>query len=193
MTAIRADTLLGGKIDEFLTDRQPGIISSLGSVVLRLLAPFPLGMLGVVLGIVQVIGAILQRRGLGASAEEIGLELPLLTLELFDFLLQRGDAEQGIAVATLPISDLLAELEILASQALDFGRNSTTSRLEFSTGSINSGEEPLGQQTCTSWPFMTNLVYRDGRDLGSGGFPFIHYRQTCTDGIGEALLLKRIG
>src|SRR5271165_2872079 len=66
-------------------------------------------------------------------------------------------------------------------------RNSTTSRLEFSTGSINSGEEPLGQQTCTSWPFMTNLVYRDGRDLGRGGFPFIHYRQTCTDGIGEAL------
>ena len=97
------------------------LISPLGSVVLRLLAPFPLGMLGVVLGIVPVIGAILQRRGLGASAEEIGLELPLLTLELFDFLLQRGDAEQGIAVATLPITDLLAELEILASQALDFG------------------------------------------------------------------------
>ena len=70
-------------------------------------------------------------------------------------------------------------------------RISTTSRLEFSTGSINSGEEPLGQQICTSWPFITNLVYRDGRDLGRGGFPFIHYRQTCTDGIGEALLMKR--
>ena len=53
-------------------------------------------------------------------------------------------------MAILPITDLLAELEILASQALDFGRNSTTSRLEFSMGSINSGEEPLGQQTCTS-------------------------------------------
>ena len=65
--------------------------------------------------------------------------------------------------------------------------NSTTSRLEFSTGSINSGEESLGQQTCTSWPIMTILVYRDGRDLGRGEFPFIHYRQTCTDGIGEAL------
>jgi hypothetical protein len=35
---------------------------------------------------------------------------------------------------------------------------------------------------------MTTLVYRDGRDLGRGEFPFIHYRQTCTDGIGEALL-----
>ena len=34
---------------------------------------------------------------------------------------------------------------------------------------------------------MTTLVYRDGRDLGRGGFPFIHYKQTCTDGIGEAL------
>ena len=121
LTAIWADTLLGGKIDELLTDRQPGIIAPLGSVVLRLLAPFPLGTVGVVLGIVQVIGAILQRVGFGASAEEIGLELPLLTLELFDFLLQRGDAEQGIAVATLPISDLLAELEVLASQGLDFG------------------------------------------------------------------------
>src|SRR5208282_890250 len=70
---------------------------------------------------------------------------------------------------------------------LTSARNSTTSRLEFSTGSINSGEEPLGQQICTSWPFMTALVYRNGRDLGRGGFPFIHYRQTCTDGIGEAL------
>ena len=67
--------------------------------------------------------------------------------------------------------------------------NSTTSRLEFTTGSINSGEEPLGQQTCTSWSLMTNLVYRNGRDLGRGGFPFIHCRQTCTDGIGEALRL----
>ena len=40
---------------------------------------------------------------------------------------------------------------------------------------------------------MTNLVYRDGRDLGRGGFPFIHYRQTCTDGIGEALRKVRGG
>ena len=94
-------------------------------------------------------------------------------------------------MATHPITDLLAELEILAFQALDFGANSTTSRLEFSTGSINSGEESLGQQTCTSWPIMTNLVYRDGRDLGRGEFPFIHYRQTCTDGIGEALIIGK--
>ena len=41
---------------------------------------------------------------------------------------------------------------------LTSAHNSTTSRLEFSTGSINSGEEPLGQQICTSWPFITNLV-----------------------------------
>ena len=90
-------------------------------------------------------------------------------------------------MATLPISDLLAEFEILALQASTSARNSTTSRLEFSTESINSGEEPLGQQTCTSWSIMTTLVYRDGRDLGRGEFPFIHYGQTCTDGIGEAL------
>src|SRR5208337_1097987 len=49
-------------------------------------------------------------------------------------------------------------------------RNSTTSRLEFSTESNNSGEEPLGQQTCTSWLIITTLVYRDGRDLGRGEF-----------------------
>ena len=121
LAAVGADTLLGRQFTEFLPDQKGGIIPSLGSGVARLLAPLPFGLLSLVLGIVQVIGAILQRRGLGASAEEIGLELPLLTLELFDFLLQRGDAEQGIAVATLPISDLLAELEILASQALDFG------------------------------------------------------------------------
>ena len=148
LTATWADTLLGGKIDELLTDRQPGIIAPLGSVVLRLLAPFPLGMVGVVLGIVQVIGAILQRLGFGASAEEIGLELPLLTLELFDFLLQRGDAEQGIAVATLPISDLLAELEVLASQGLDFGTTrplpGSSSRLGQSTpGRSRSNNRPV--------------------------------------------------
>ena len=45
------------------------------------------------------------------------MELPLFTFELFDFLLECGDAEQGIAMATLPISDLLAEPEILAFQA----------------------------------------------------------------------------
>ena len=120
MTAIRADTLPGGKFEEFLVDRQLGIIAPLGSVVLRLLAPFPLGMLGIVLGIVQVIGAIVQRLGFRASSEKISLELPLLTFELFDFLLECGDAEQGTAMATLPISDLLAVLEILTFQAPDF-------------------------------------------------------------------------
>ena len=81
-----------------------------------MLTPFPLGLLGIVLGIVQVIGAILQRLGFRASSEKIGLELPLFTFELLDFLLECGDAFQGIAMATLPISDLLAEFEILALQ-----------------------------------------------------------------------------
>ena len=117
MTAIRADTLLGGKIDEFLTDRQPGIIAPLGSVVLRLLAPFPLGLLGVVLGIVQVIGAIVEWLGFRASSKEVGLELPLFTFELLDFLLECRDPFQGIAMATLPISDLLTESKILPFQS----------------------------------------------------------------------------
>jgi hypothetical protein len=87
LTAIRADRSLRGKFEEFLADRQPGIISSLGPVVLRLLAPFPLGMLGVVLGIVEVIGAVLQGLGFGAPSEEIGLELPLFSFELVDLSL----------------------------------------------------------------------------------------------------------
>ena len=119
--ATGTDTLLGRQFEELLTNRQMGVIPSLGSGVLRLLAPFPLRFPGVVLGIIQVIGAIAPSRGLGASPEEIGLELAFFTFELFDFLLQLGDAVQGIAMATLPISDLLAEFEVLALQTLDLG------------------------------------------------------------------------
>ena len=81
--------MLRGKVEESLAHRQPGVISPLGPVVLRLLAPFPFGLLGLVLGIVQVIGAILQRLGFGASSEKIGLELPLFTFELLDFFNDR--------------------------------------------------------------------------------------------------------
>ena len=86
-----------------------------------MLAPFPLRFLGVVLGIIQVIGAIASSRGLGASPEEIGFELAVFTFELFDFLLQPGDPLQGIAMATLPISGPLAEFEVLSLETLDFG------------------------------------------------------------------------
>ena len=98
-----------------------GVIPSLGSGVLRLLAPFPLRFLGVVLGIIQVIGAIASARGLGASPEEIGFELAFFTFELFDFLLQPGDPLQGIAMATFPIGSLLAELEVLSFETLVCG------------------------------------------------------------------------
>src|SRR5947199_10678166 len=96
-----------------------GVIPSLGTRVARLLAPPPLGCLRVVLGIIQVIGAIVPGLGFGTSAEQIGLELAFLAFELFDLLLQRGDAVEGIAMTRLPISDLLAEFEILALQAMD--------------------------------------------------------------------------
>ena len=138
--------MLGGKFDEFLADRQLGIIAPLGSVVLRLLAPFPLGMLGIVLGIVQVIGAIVQRLGFRASSEKIGLKLPLFTFELVDFLLECSDAELGITMATLPISDLLAELEILAFQAPDFTRSSTNSWHWLSARATDSVKKSLGQE-----------------------------------------------
>jgi hypothetical protein len=111
--------LLGRQFDEFLTAGQRGVIASLGTRVPRLLAPVPLGCPGVVPGILQVIGAIVAGSGFGASSEEIGLKLALLAFELFDLLLQRGDAVEGIAMARLPISDLLTESEILALQAMD--------------------------------------------------------------------------
>jgi hypothetical protein len=98
-----------------------GVISSLGTRVARLLAPVPLECPGVVLGILQVIGAIVPRSGFGAPSEPIGLELAFLALEVFDRLLQRGDAPEGIAMPRLPISDLLPEFEVLALQAIDFG------------------------------------------------------------------------
>ncbi len=65
------------------------------------------------------MGAIVSRSGFGTSSEQIGLELAILTFELFDLLLQRGDAVEGIAMTRLPISDLLTEFEILTLQAMD--------------------------------------------------------------------------
>jgi hypothetical protein len=98
-----------------------GVIASLGTRVPRLLAPVPLGCPGVVLGIIQVVGAIVPRLGFGASSEQIGLELAFIAFKLFDLLLQCGDALQGIAMATLPIPGLLTEFEVLALQAIDLG------------------------------------------------------------------------
>ncbi len=113
--------MLGRQFEDLLADRQVGVIPSLGAGILRLLAPFPLRFLGVVLGIIQVIGAITSRRVLGAFPEEIRLEFAFFPFELFDFLLQLGDAEQGIAMATLPIAGLLAQFEVLSFETLDFG------------------------------------------------------------------------
>jgi len=98
-----------------------GVIPSLGTRGARLLTPVPLGSVGIVLGILQVIGAIGPGLDFGASSEQIGLELAFLAFELFNLLLQAGDAVQGIAMTTLPISDLLTELEVFALQAIGFG------------------------------------------------------------------------
>jgi hypothetical protein len=86
-----------------------------------LLAAVPLECLGVVLRILQVMGAIVPWLGFGASSEQIGLQLALLAFELFDLLLRRGEALEGIAMPRLPISSLLTEFEVLALQAIDFG------------------------------------------------------------------------
>ena len=87
LAAIGTHTSLGRQFEDLLADRQVGVIPSLGSGVLRLLAPFPLRSLGVVLGIIQMIGAIASSRVLGALPEKIRLELAFFPFELFDLLL----------------------------------------------------------------------------------------------------------
>jgi hypothetical protein len=67
------------------------------------------------------MGAIVPGLGFGASSEQIGLKLASLAFELFDLLLARGDAVEGIAMTRLPVSDLLAEFEVLALQTIDWG------------------------------------------------------------------------
>ena len=119
LTAVGADALLVGQFNEDLTDRKSGIIPPLRSGIARLLAPLSSRPPRIVLGVVQVIGTILQRRGLGASTEEVGLELAFLTLELFDLLFQLADAARGITMATLPIASLHTQLEVLALQVID--------------------------------------------------------------------------
>jgi hypothetical protein len=119
LAAAWADTSLRGQFEGFLAEGEMGVIPSLGTRVPRLLAPVPLGTLVVVVEIIPVIGAIVSRSGFGASSEEIGLELAFFAFKLFDLLLQRGDAAEGVAMTRLPISDLLAEFEVLALQALD--------------------------------------------------------------------------
>jgi hypothetical protein len=49
------------------------------------------------------------------------LEWALFPFELFDIVLPLGDSAQGIAMATFPISGLLAEFEVLSFESLDFG------------------------------------------------------------------------
>ena len=97
-------------------------------------------------------------------------------------------------MATLPITDLLAELgdsrvasrPTLALQLDHFP--ASTSRLGQSTPGRSRSDNrsvPVGQ-------FMTNLVYRDGRDLGKRRVPF-HPRLTDSGrtGFGEALQSER--
>ena len=137
--------MFGRQFDEPLAGRQMGVIASLGAGVLRLLAPLPRGFVGLVFGIIQVIGAVIPSLGFGTSSEEIGLELAFLAFELFDLLLQRGDAVEGIAMTRLPISDLLTEFEILALQAMDSSAELANFPAHVLHQSIRSEEESLGQ------------------------------------------------
>ena len=137
-----------------------GVISSLGTRIARLLAPVPLGCLGVVLGIIQVMGAIGPSLGFGASSEQIGLELAFLAFEVFDLLLQRGDAVEGIAMTRLPITDLLTEFEILALQAMD----SSADLANFPVQVLHQSDQIRGRVARANW----TGVLRDGRSRAEG-------------------------
>jgi hypothetical protein len=113
LAAIGTRALLGKQFGDTRANRQMGVIPSLGSGVLRLLAPFPLRFLRVDLGITKVIGTIASGRGLSASPEEIGLELAFFTFEFFGLPIQPRDPLQGIAMPTSPIASVLAELVVL--------------------------------------------------------------------------------
>jgi hypothetical protein len=152
--------LLGRQFDESLTAGQMGVIPSLGTRIPRLLAPVPLGFLGVVLGILQVIGAIVPRLGFGASSEQIGLELASLAFELFDLLLQRGDAVEGIAMTRLPISDLLTEFEIPALQAMD----SSTELANLPSHVLHQSNQIRGGVARANW----TGALRNGRSRADG-------------------------
>jgi hypothetical protein len=119
-SALATDTFLGRQYAVLVLDWQMGVIPSFGAGVVRLLAPFPPRSPGVVLGIVQVIGAITPRRFLGAFPEEVRLEFAFFPLELFDFLLQLSDAAEGLAMETLPIARLLTQFEVLALESREF-------------------------------------------------------------------------
>ena len=152
--------MLGRQFDEFLTAGQMGVIPSLGPRIARLLAPVPLGCLGVVLGITQVMGAIVPRLGFRASSEPIGLELAFLAFQLFDLLLQRGNAVEGIAMARLPISDLLTEFEILTLQAMD----SSAELANFPAHVLHQSDQICGRVARANW----TATLGDGRSRADG-------------------------
>lgn len=187
MAAAGADTVLGRQFEDFLADGQRGVIPSLGSRVLRLLTPLALGSQGVVLGILQVMGAIVARVGFGASSEEIGLELAFLAFEQGDGLLPRGDAAQGIAMPTPPITHLLTQFEVLAVQGLDFGTQG---------GHFLAQVRHRGDQLRDGVTWATDLnklavhdyhVYPKHPGNGSGPFQFTEELEGRKDGFGEGL------
>jgi hypothetical protein len=62
----------------------------------------------------QAIGAIPRRGLLALAPERLGLQLAILAPQLFDFLLQRGNASAGLDMHALPVARLLPQFEILA-------------------------------------------------------------------------------
>jgi hypothetical protein len=138
-TALRANTLILGQLEEILDDRQMAVIPSCWTrPILPLASLGRCGTLLIVIFAFEVIRAIPGRRFLALSTEELILEPAILTAKLFNLgfelileitILTAKSFDLGFkvlgpmhgpSVLSLPISDLLPQLEILSPQMGDF-------------------------------------------------------------------------
>ena len=116
-----AAALVLGQLAEFLDDRQVTVVPPLRpGPIGSLAAPGGLGGGRLLLLALEAIGAVPRRSFFALSAEELVLELAILTAKLCDLLFQLGDPLLGRGVLTPPITGLLPQFEVVASQLRDF-------------------------------------------------------------------------
>ena len=84
-----------------------------------LLAPIPLGLGGRLLGILQVIGAILAGLLFRFATEKVSLEFADFAAQKLQFLVHFFEALAGSSMHALPIAGLLPQFQILPPPAFD--------------------------------------------------------------------------
>jgi hypothetical protein len=112
-------TLRFRQLTEILDDRQVTVVPPLWPRPILALAASGGLRRGRLLLAVQGIGTVPRRSSFALWAEELVLELAILTAKLCDLVFQLGDPLLGRGVLTSPIPGLLPPLEVLASQLGD--------------------------------------------------------------------------